>query len=135
MDRVEARHSSSSLSLTPGKDCVHPPGPQCHAGEAATDNADVLSLFAPKSLFDSVHHSEGASHWEDPHLENAEVNEESVVVGEFSTLLLTEFLVLQKLLFCSPLCLTQSMWEVSGRAYLRLIPHLVFQWQMIMLQC
>ncbi len=37
--------------MTPGQDGVPPPGPQDHAGEAGTDEADALSLFAPHSLF------------------------------------------------------------------------------------
>lgn len=44
----------------------------------------MLSLFAPHSLFDTVHQSEGGSHWGDPHSDTAEADEESAVRGESS---------------------------------------------------
>ena len=123
-DRFETHHASSSSSLPLGQDYVPPPRLQCPAEEDATDDADVLFLYAPHSLSDGAHHSEGGTHSGDPHSDTAEVDEESAGVWECATnpLVSTQ----QKLLVCSTPCLTQSQCEVSGRAYLRLIPHLVF---------
>ena len=82
----------------------------------------MLSLFAPHSLVDTVHQSEGGSHWADPHSDTAEVNEGSAEVGVVPiNTLATRALSAAKLV--GPPCLTQSLWEVSGRTYLRLIPH------------
>lgn len=72
---------------------------------------------------------------DDPNSDTEEVDEASAVVGDSPVN--TVFLLLDyfaKIVGLQPPTSDQSLWEASGKAYLRLFPHLTFWWQMIILQ-
>ncbi len=115
MDLFEANRSSSS-SLPPCKEDVPTDGQQSCPGEGAKD-VDVLSLLAPHSLFDDTQSGEG-SQCEGTHSD-----------FRLQIPFLLRYLVQPRLLACSLHCLILLLWGVYGKAYLRKVLHLVFQWQ------
>lgn len=67
-----------------------------------------------------------------PHLDTAEVGDDSAVVGDTTNAIITTVLSTAIIIGLEyPPCLNQVQWEVSERAYPRLIFHLAFQWQMM----
>lgn len=136
MDRLEACHSSSSSHLPPARIML------LHSGLNAmlertplimlTCCLFLLPILWLKVYCTSIRRGKSMG---DPNSDTEEVDEASAVVGDSPVN--TVFLLLDyfaKIVGLQPPTSDQSLWEASGKAYLRLFPHLTFWWQMIILQ-